>query len=230
MGAQRATGSVVTYYMLHALSNMVLWLAGIVLAFTLYSPPTSLVVPLAVASLVIVLLVAWLFAGHRTGVVAPLVRLVGRIPVLRRLSPRLAARAAWIEEVDGLITGFYHRNPGRFFLALGIDVLGRCLMMGEYWLIARGMGLDIGLLQAFVMGIFVTLVINILFFFPLEVGVKEGSMYALFHAFGLDPALGVFAAIFQRLRELTWIAVGLALVWLAGRRDQSGGSTSSALP
>lgn len=230
MGAQRATGSVVTYYMLHALSNILLWLAGVAVAFIAFTPPAALVIPMILASAVMAGLIAWLFAAHRGGVVAPLARLVGRIPGLGRLSRRLDARAAWIEEVDRLITGFYHGSPGRFFLALGTDFLGRCLMMVEYWLIARGIGLEVSLLQAFVIGTFVTLVVNVLFFFPMEVGVKEGSLYALFHVVGLDPSLGVFAAIFQRLRELAWIAVGLGLVWYAGRQDRPRGSTSSSLP
>jgi uncharacterized protein (TIRG00374 family) len=230
LGAQRATGSVVTYYMLHALSNIVLWLAGIGVAFAAFTPPAALVAPLLLTAAAMMALIAWLFAAHRGGVVAPLVRLLGRIPGLGRLARRLDSRAAWIEEVDRLITGFYHGNPRRFVLALTIDFAGRALMMVEYWLIAHGIGLDVSMLQAFLIGTFVTLSVNILFFFPMEVGVKEGSMYALFHVVGLDPSLGVFAAIFQRLRELSWVAVGLGLVWHTARRDRPAGSTSSSLP
>jgi len=40
----------------------------------------------------------------------------------------------------------------------------------------------------------------------------------MFQLLGLDPALGVYTAIVSRLRDIAWIGVGLALVWLSGRR------------
>jgi hypothetical protein len=76
---------------------------------------------------------------------------------------------------------------------------------------AKGIGLELSPLQAFVMGSFGTLIVNIIFFVPLEAGVKEGSFYFIFQMLGLDPKLGVFAAIVQRLREFAWIFLGLLL-------------------
>jgi len=58
----------------------------------------------------------------------------------------------------------------------------------------------------------------VMFIVPFEVGTKEGSLYLMFQLLGLDPALGVYTAIVSRLRDIAWIGVGLALVWLSGRR------------
>jgi hypothetical protein len=43
-------------------------------------------------------------------------------------------------------------------------------------------------------------------------------MYLLFHLFGFGPALAVFTVIVNRLRQVVWIATGLCLIALSGRR------------
>src|SRR5439155_833297 len=65
-----------------------------------------------------------------------------------------------------------------------------------------------------------SLVQNVIFIVPFEVGTKEGSLYIVFQLLGLDPALGVYTAIVSRLRDLVWIGGGLGLVWLSGRGAQ----------
>jgi hypothetical protein len=60
---------------------------------------------------------------------------------------------------------------------------------------------------------------------PLQAGSKEGGLYFAFKLAGLDARLGIFAALVQRVREWTWIGVGLLLVWLAddgAARDRRG--------
>ena len=227
IGAQRATSSTVTYYMMHALSNMLTWLAGIALVVLFYPVPAALTIPLVIAAALIVALIVFVFVRHQQGVVAPLVRLLRRLPLLGRLAVKLEAKKDRLEELDQLITGFYHQAPGRFFLCVGIDTVGRALSALEFWFLARGIHVTIGLMDAFVISSFGTLGVNIIFFVPLEAGVKEGSFYFIFRMLGLDPAIGVFAAIVQRLREFAWIGLGLLLTLLipTGRtafRDRRG--------
>src|SRR5438034_11202229 len=80
-----------------------------------------------------------------------------------------------------------------------------------------GVGLSITFAQAYVIGGLTSLVQNVIFVVPFEVGTKEGSLYLVFQLLGLDPALGVYTAIVSRLRDLVWIGGGLGLVWLSGR-------------
>jgi hypothetical protein len=99
-----------------------------------------------------------------------------------------------------------------------LDTLGRFIAMFEYWLVARAISVDMSVLQTVVIGSFSALAINVIFFMPLQAGSKEGGLYFAFRLAGLDPALGIFAALVQRVREWTWIGVGLLLIWLAGER------------
>lgn len=219
LGVDRATSSVVTYYMLHALTNMAIWVAGILLVIAHYHPPLALRVPLVALAAAIAALMAFVLARHRQGVVTPLVDLVRRIPVLRRFALPLEQRRPQLETLDRLITGFYHESPSRFALAFLADLIGRGLSTLEYWFMGRGLGVDVSLVQAFAIGSFGALAINLVFFMPMQAGTKEGGLYFAFRLVGLDAKLGVFAAVFQRLRELTWIAIGLVLILVAGERE-----------
>jgi hypothetical protein len=71
---------------------------------------------------------------------------------------------------------------------------------------------------AFLIGGFSSLVVNLFFFMPFNVGSKEGGLYVIFAALGLPAHLGIAAAVISRIRELTWIAIGLILVLMARRR------------
>lgn len=221
LGASRATGSTVTYYMLHALSNLLLWLAGIVLLLVTVPLAPALVLPFAVLGLAIVALIAFIFSRHQYGVVAPVERLLSRIPLVRRLVAPLEKRRDRLEELDAVITGFYRESPLRFFLALVVDIAGRVIAVGEYFLAAWGLGIHIDPVTTLIIGAVGALVVNVIFFVPLETGVKEGGLYAAFQLLGFDPALGVYAAIVQRLREFVWIAIGLLCIPLAGGRRGS---------
>lgn len=222
LGAHRAAGSVVTYYMLHATSNMFVWLTGVVLVLALYHPPAPLVVPLVIVGLLIVALIVFIFTRHQQGIVAPLVRLVSKLPFAGRLTKRIEARSENLEELDRTITSFYRSSPARFWLALALDTIGRFVSMFEYWLVAHAISVNMSVLQSVVIGSFGALAINVIFFMPLQAGSKEGGLYFAFQLAGLDPTLGIFAALVQRVREWTWIGVGLLLIWLAGGRADRG--------
>jgi hypothetical protein len=220
LGAQRATGSTVTYYMLHALSNLALWLSGLTAALLFVPLPTPYVLTFALLATLILAAFVFVMSRHQHGIVAPLVRLLRLVPLVgRRLAAPLEAGQTYIDELDAVVVGFYRHSPGRFWIALAIDTLGRVIAMGEYWLVARGVGLELTFLQTFVIGALNALIVNVIFFVPLEAGVKEGGFYLVFQLLGLDPALGVFAAIVQRLREFLWVAIGLSLIPLAGGRE-----------
>jgi len=165
---------------------------------------------------VLVTLTLLLFTGHRRGVLEQALDLLHRVPLLGRLTRRLEPLREALTQMDAQITQFYHRDSGRFFRALALEYVSRGVLMTEYLLIALSVGLDIGYLRAYVIGGLTQLIQNMLFFVPFEIGAKEGSLYFLFQVLGLDPALGVYAAIVSRLRDLAWIGAGLGLVWVLG--------------
>jgi len=218
LGVRRAAGSVVTYQMLHTLGMLLCFLTAIVLGALLLPPHAALLAGMAVAFTVLAALCWLLLTGHRRGVLEQALNLMHRIPLLDRLARRLEPTRATLAQMDEQITEFYHKRPRRFYQALVLEYLSRSIFMLEYVLIGLSVGFKITYLQAYAIGGLTSLIQNVIFIVPFEVGTKEGSLYVLFRLLGLDPALGVYTAIVSRLRDLAWIAAGLGLVWLSNRR------------
>lgn len=218
VGPRRAAGSVVVYNVLHTMSHMLIWLLAIVLAAVLMPRSPLFLAALAVTGAVLVVLLGVLVSARRTGLLTPILAVLGWIPFAGRLRRAVLARRDALNEVDGHIVGFFRERPGRFFLALGVDMTARAVSYLEFWLIFLAVGEPQPLWKTFVLGGFSTLILNVLFFVPFEMGSREGGLYLLFQLFGLGPALCVFTVIVNRLREIVWIAVGLGLIGLSGRR------------
>src|SRR3989441_13337696 len=210
--------SVICYQMLHPLAMVLSWLTALALGLVLLPREPVTVAVLLAAAVVLVGLTLLLLSAHRRGLLEKLLDVLHRLPLVNRLGRALEPRRELLVQMDEQIAQFYHRDRRRFFAALGLEYLARCIFMGEYWLIFLSVGVSAGYLTAYLVGGLSSLILNALFVVPFEAGTKEGSLYLLFRLLGLDPALGVYTAIVTRLRDVVWIGAGLALVWLAGRR------------
>lgn len=218
MGTQSAVANVVTWRLVHSLSHVLSWLAALVLAlFVLPLTPRTLAF-LAMAGLLAVGAVFLLLAAHRQGVMERFLDVLHRLWVLDRLAKLLEPRRAMLVEMDRQIADFYHRQPRRFLAVLAIECVARAMYGLEFWLICWSTSIPISPLEAYVLSGLAMLVGNLLFFFPYEMGSKEAVAYFLFSLKGLPPSLGVYAAIVTRLRDLSWMGVGLLLIWGAGSR------------
>jgi uncharacterized protein (TIRG00374 family) len=215
---RRAAGSVVIHNGLRVVSFLLSWLTAVLLGFVMLPHDPLTVGLLLLVTLVCVTLITVLLAAHRRGALARMLNALHRVPLCGRLARALEPRREFLEQMDQQITQFYHQHRGRFARALALEYLSRAVFMGEYYLIALSIGLPVGYLQAYLIGGLASLIQNVLFVIPFELGSKEGSLYLLFRMLGLDPQLGVYTAIVSRLRDLIWIGVGLLLVWNASRR------------
>ncbi len=230
LGLRRAAGSVVLYQMLHTLSMLLSFLAAVVLGVVLLPHSPAILLSLGVAFAVLVALVLLLLTGHRNGGLERLLDLMHRIPFLDRVARHLEPKRVTLTLMDDQITDFYHRRPRRFVQALAIEFLARSIFMLEYVLIAMGVGQSLTFAQAYVIGGLTSLIQNVIFIVPFEVGIKEGSLYLVFQLLGLDPGLGVYTAIVSRVRDVAWIGAGLGFVWLSGRRATGRTTERAAAP
>jgi uncharacterized protein (TIRG00374 family) len=228
LGRRRAAGFVVLYQMMHSLAIALVSLTALALGALLLPADRALRGVMALAAAALVAGVVFLFWAHRHGGLQRMLDLALRLPLVRRLARRLEPYRPTLGLIDEQITAFYHTDRRRFFLALGLEYVGRVLLMSEYYLILLTMGIDVGWARAFVVGGLASLVGNAMFMLPYELGAKEGSLYLLFQLVGVNPGLGVYAALVSRLRDFTWIAIGLVLIWAAGRRPAPAPAASDA--
>ncbi|HEX5005195.1 MAG TPA: lysylphosphatidylglycerol synthase transmembrane domain-containing protein [Gemmatimonadales bacterium] len=214
IGPQRATASVILIRLLNTLALIITWVLALALALLLLplagAPRWVAVGALALsAGLGLVVL-----AGHRRGLLTPILDLVVALPLIGRATRRLERWRATLAEMDRQIIEFYHLSPRRFFQALGIEVVARTLFLSEYYLIGLGLGIAIDFPTAYLIGGIASLVQNVVFLIPYELGVKEGTLYYLFALAGMTGEQGLYTALVIRARDLAWVGLGLLVMGL----------------
>jgi hypothetical protein len=224
-------GATVLYYLLHALSSFILWLAALIAALVVLPRTAWHLGGILVLALAITVLAVLVLAAHRQGLLERLLDLLQRFPLLRRLGRVLERHRSTLVEMDRQIRQFWHDRPARFAAALAADCLSRALQVLEFWLICRGAGVPISYGEALFIGGLAALALNAFFFMPFELGSKEGSLIGLFLALGHPASLGVYASVVSRLRELAWIAIGLLFMWIGTARPlRTGSDAANRLP
>lgn len=147
---------------------------------------------------------------------------VQRWGVASRLAARLAARhpggriekaLEHLQSVDGRFADFYHRRPGRFVGALGLSLSSWLLGAVELYVILYFLGRTITPAEALITESVLQLVRAGSFFIPSSLGASEAGFVVLVGAMTGQPSLGLAAALVRRVREVVWIAAGVALGW-----------------
>ncbi|HWA58933.1 MAG TPA: lysylphosphatidylglycerol synthase domain-containing protein [Gemmatimonadales bacterium] len=221
LGTQRAVGSVVQYRLLFALAHMLFVLVALVPALWLL-PGTPVAYAMMGLSLVMGGVVAWfLIRRHQEGILEAGLDLLLALPLIRRLAAGLEGRRPRLRELDRQITTIYHEHPAAFRRALLIEFLARFVAAFEMCVILWGLGLGWRFGTAVVLSALSTTFANLFFFLPFELGAREGGLFLVFKLLGLAPEHGVFTAIVTRLRELTWILLGLAFLWVSGGKVEA---------
>jgi hypothetical protein len=211
---RRAAGSVVGYRLLFTTAHVTCMLAAVTIAWR-HGPGTPFARwALGLGALALLAGAAVLLSIHRAGALLQLLGLLQRIPGLGRLAAKAEPKREALAELDQLVTALWRTRPARFWTALGFEVVGRTLMLGEFYLVPRSLGLAVTPWDAFAMGGLTSLVGLMLFVVPFGLGAKEAGSLGAFRLLGYEPAIGVYTAVVGRLRELCWIGIGLLLLAL----------------
>jgi hypothetical protein len=213
IGVDRAASSVVSFRITHSLGQVLFWLIAVPIGWVLlpHTLPARLGLLAAGAGFAGVACLFILMFRH--GFVVRALNALHHIPVLRRLAPRLERFRPTLEHVDAQLAILTDDERQQLVLAVSFEILGRCIAMVEFYLVGWIEGLHFSYPQAFLIGAISQLTIILLIFVPLELGSREGGLrigYTLLH---LSPALGVYAGVITRIREFTWIGIGLAFAW-----------------
>jgi hypothetical protein len=218
LGPRRGTASVLNFRLVHIQAHVLVFLSGVVLAFFLLPRDAVGTGALLAIALVLVALGAVVFTIHRRGMMESILDFLVKTPGIRRLGGKLEARREALIEIDEQLMAFHRDAPLRYYGCIIAEYAARVLSMLEFFFIARGVGTPVSFPVAFLIGAFSSMIVNFFFFIPFNAGSKEGGLYFIFHMLGLPARLGVAAAVISRLRELSWIIIGLLLVLATRRR------------
>lgn len=160
------------------------------------------------ALLALTLLCVWGAIRRQVRIASTLLGWLSRTPLARWVDPRRPR----IEELEGKLHQFYVQHTRNFRLMFLWDCVAQVFAMAEIYIILGRLGLWVTLADLFILEAMGKVISTMFFFVPARVGTDEGGMGAVFALMGFGLARGVGLALVQRLRALTWSALGVVFL------------------
>lgn len=169
------------------------------------------------AVLVIVLFVFHLC--YKKGVIVKLFTPLLHIPFAKRWARGFYEKHAdSMKQVDENIS-YLHSQPRAFYLSLICEYVARVINALEYYFILLSLGVSLSFWDAIFVLAFSSLIGNLLFFLPMQLGAREGGLLLIVKMLNLSaPGLGIFTSLYTRVRELVWIFIGVGLVKFGNKK------------
>lgn len=126
-------------------------------------------------------------------------------------NPLLARGHAILYRSEHLVTDLCRHRPRLLGAALAVSILNWLLIIGEYWLTTRFLGLNLTFAEA-ILALIATR-IAILLPMPAGLGTLEASQVIAMNLLGKNPASGAAIGLLIRARD---VVVGLLGLWIGG--------------
>ena len=221
IGVPRAMSSVVLYSMMHILSHICLWSTAAILFAVFYTEKmTPFLWSLFGIFVIVLIIVLFVFnLCYKKGVIVNLFQPLLYVPFLKKWSQRFYNKHIEdMKNVDNNIA-YLHSQPRAFWFSLFSEYVGRILNSFEYYFILLSLGANLTLIDAILVLAFSSLIGNILFFLPMQLGAREGGLLLIVKILNLSaPSIGIFTSLYTRVRELFWIFVGVGLVKIGNKQ------------
>ena len=213
VGVERATSSVILYVMMHIFSHFCLWLSAVVIYAVFYPVSWEMGIVLGLVTVFCLLLSILFVKGYRHGMAVACVHLGSKIPFLKKWVIRFSeTHKAKLENIDSQIALLHRQKKSTFYSALFLEYLARVVSCMEVWLILNVLTTNVSFVSCVLILAFSSLLANLLFFLPMQLGGREGGFALAVGGLSLSGAYGVYTALITRVRELFWIVIGLALM------------------
>lgn len=243
VGTQRATSSVVLFAMMFIFAHFSFWATAIVTYVIMwafgYMPMDTLTATLLFLMSLFCGGGIYLFCrGYKNGMVVRLISLIAHIPGLKTWGKRFASEHEKdLQKIDQQISDLHGQNKKSFWASFILEYIGRMMQSFEIVFIVfictpdlsfslTTIGANIAtilsetptiFLHSFLILAFTSLFANLLFFFPLQLGGREGGFAMSTAQMGMTQEMGLFISIICRVRELFWTAVGLLLMKMGNK-------------
>ena len=223
VGASKAASSVILHAMTHIFSHFCFWLFSVVLYVSLYRVSLAMGLLLTVITAFCVIAIYFFLKGYRNGMAVKTLHLLCRIPIVRKWACRFSQeKADTLLRIDCQIAELHRQRRVTFLASLALEFLARIVGCLEVLLILNILTDDIDFITCILIMAFTSLFSNALFFSPMQLGAREGGFALSVHGLQIPSAYGVFTGLITRVRELVWIAIGMALMKIGNKPSPQG--------
>lgn len=221
VGRSKAASSVILYSMMHVFSHFWFWLLGVMLFIVVYPLDWGLGILLGVIALVCLLVIYFFMKGYRNGLVVKTLRVLSHVPYVGRWANGFYERhVEALHRIDAQIAALHAQHKRTFYLSLGLELLARVVSSLEIYVLMRILAPEVTVVDSILIMAFSSLFSNLMFFMPMQIGAREGSIALVSDRLHLTAGYGLFTGILCRLRELCWIVIGLILIKIKGRKHE----------
>lgn len=220
IGTEQASSSVILYAMTHIFSHFWFWLLSALL-FTIIHPVNFLVGIFLAVVIGFSILGIWFFiAGYRKGLANRVMNVMRHIPYVKRWArPFVERHRNQLDTIDQQIAALHRQNPRNFIGAVLLEFSCRVCSALEIFFILLVIMPSVNFFNCIFILAFTSLLANLLFFMPLQLGGREGGFLMSTTMLGISANGGIFVALLVRIRELIWTGIGLLLIKF-GKRSQ----------
>ena len=213
IGTERATSSVILHTMTHIFSHFWFWLISCVL-FVMTEPLTILTSSLLFVVTAFCLTAIWFFIkGYKKGIACSMMAVLSHIPLIKAWAQRMTERYSDnLTTIDHQIASLHNQNRRTFVLAVLLELSCRIISALEIMFVLLVIMPEVNYIQCILILAFTSLIANMLFFIPLQLGGREGGFLMSVNGLGMTASAGIFVALIVRLRELIWTGIGLLLI------------------
>lgn len=221
VGVQRATSSVILFAMMHIFSHFWFWVTSIAVylllaAFGLLPLDVAMGIVLFFMTVFCSLGIYLFVRGYKNGMVVKLIRFVGHLPGCKQWSARFFENHRDdLEKIDRQISELQSQNRRSFYISFFLEFIGRILQSFEIFFVLMlfdRVGDVLTFVYSFLILSFTSLFANLLFFFPLQLGGREGGFAMSVAQMGMTNDIGIFIALICRVREIFWTGIGILLM------------------
>lgn len=215
IGTSQSVASVTIFTLMHMLSHFALWLLAIpFLLIYYYSALSHFVWVVYLVFIFLLSLLYFFITRHEKGFFTPIIVLIYKLPIIKSIIPKNEKWSKGILEVDEKIKNFYVNKKRDFYLSFLLEFLSRIVASVEFWFALHAIDINITLVDSLLINAGISFLLNIIFFMPLELGAREGSLYLVFKILTIGSGEAIYISLVNRIRELVWIFIGLILIRL----------------
>lgn len=214
IGVQKATSSVLLYMMMHIVSHFIFWMISIPLLLLIVpNLSTTIRVILVIVAICSLLLLYWSFTVYSKGFIVKALTIASKIPFIgKKINMYYRQHHDKIEQMDYLIADLYKNRKSDFIKSLSIELLSRYIQCFEIIFMMYAIGFPVTFSESVLIESVQSLVGNLFFFMPMQLGAREGGFVIVFGLLSLAASHGVYVSLCMRIRELVWSIIGLGII------------------
>lgn len=213
LGSNKATSSVILFSAMHFLAHFIFWMLSITLTLVIIPLDLTWKIALSISFIICLLLFKLTLKGCKKGIINSIFKSIKRLPLLEHIVTKFIEKNKNnIQIIDTQIRGLQNNNPKIFYGTLMIELVARIISCAELYFLFIAYQTPINFIYCILIMAFTSLLANILFFMPLQIGTREAGFILSMKLLGLSPTLAITISIVTRIRELFWMIIGIILI------------------